>query len=105
MAGTGSSTQTQVTTNPSVTYTGLSPANSFAFSVTASNASGTGIAAQTSFGQAPILFPLGSSALTTGLDGSVWVTQDSGFIDGIDTGLVKDMLPGAVQQIVNNNGV
>lgn len=105
MAGTGSSTQTRVTTNPSVTYTGLSPANSFAFSVTASNAAGTGIAAQTSFGQAPFLFPLGPSALTTGLDGSVWVTQDSGFIDGIDTGLVEDMLPGAVQQIVNNNGV
>ena len=104
-AGTGSSSQTQVTTNPSVTYTGLSAANSYAFSVTASNAAGTGIAAQASFGQAPILFPLFPSALTTGLDGSIWVTQDSGFIDGIDTNLVKDMLPGAVQQIVNNNGV
>ena len=105
MAGYGSSTQTQVTTNTSLAYTGLAPSNSYAFSVTASNASGTGIAAQASFGQSPILFPLGPSALTTGLDGSVWVTQDSGFIDGIDTGLVKDMLPGAVQQIVNNNGV
>lgn len=50
MAGYGSSTQTQVTTNPSVTYTGLSAANSYSFSVTASNAAGTGIAAQASFG-------------------------------------------------------
>jgi len=103
--GTGSSSQTQVTTNTSLSYTGLAASNSYAFSVTASNAAGTSVAAQTGFGQAPILFPLFPSALTTGLDGSVWVTQDSGFIDGIDTNLVKDMLPGAVQQIVNNNGV
>ena len=48
--GTGSSSQSQVTTNTSLAYTGLSPSNSYAFSVTASNAAGAGIAAQTSFG-------------------------------------------------------
>ena len=88
--GTGSSTQTQVTTNPSVTYTGLSPANSYAFSVTASNAAGTSVAAQTSFGQAPIRVDQVPWALTTGLDGSIWVANSES-----DT----------VQQIVNNNGV
>ena len=68
MAGYGSSTKTQVTTNTSLAYTGLAPSNSYAFSVTASNASGTGIAAQASFGQAPISFPY-PVALATGQDG------------------------------------
>jgi streptogramin lyase len=88
--GTGSSSQTQVTTNTSLAYTGLLPSNSYAFSVTASNAAGTSVAAQTSFGQAPIRVGQSPWALTTGLDGSIWVANSTS-----DT----------VQQIVNNNGV
>lgn len=96
LTGSGSSTQTQVTTDPSVTYTGLSPANSYAFSVTASNAVGTSVAAQASFGQAPIAFPQ-PQALTTGLDGSIWV--------GSNNGIAPDGEPGLVTQIVKQNGV
>lgn len=96
LTGSGSSTQTQVTTNPSVTYTGLSPANSYAFSVTASNAVGTSVAAQASVGQAPITFPQ-PQALTTGLDGSIWV--------GSNNGIAPDGEPGLVTQIVKQNGV
>ena len=96
LTGTGSSTQTQVTTNPLVTYTGLSPANSYAFSVTASNAVGTSVAAQASFGQAPITFPE-PQALTTGLDGSIWV----GSLNGLD----PDGEPGLMTQFAKQNGV
>lgn len=96
LTGSGSSTQTQVTTDPSVTYTGLSPANSYAFSVTASNAVGTSVAAQASFGQAPIAFPQ-PQALTTGLDGSIWV--------GSAFGIAPDGEQGLVTQIVKQNGV
>ena len=100
MAGYGSSTQTQVTTNPSVTYTGLSPANSFAFSVTASNAAGTGIAAQASFGQAPIGFPY-PAVLATGQDGSIWVVNYNYSVD--DTG--EPVAESSLQQIVNQGGI
>lgn len=47
--GTATSTQTLVTSNTSVNYSGLSPASSYAFTVTASNASGSGPAATASF--------------------------------------------------------
>jgi hypothetical protein len=94
--GTGSSTQTRVTTDPSVTYTGLSPANSYAFSVTASNASGTGIAAQTSFGQAPIPFPRVFD-IASGSDGSIYATS-------YGSSLLQDSYFTNLQQIVNKSG-
>jgi len=45
----GTSSQTAVTSNTSVEYSGLSPANSYAFSVAARNANGSGPAATASF--------------------------------------------------------
>ena len=92
-AGSGNSSTTYVTSDTDYTFTGLSPANGYSFSVTASNAEGTSSAAQDSFGQAPIgvgQSPLGPYALTTGLDGSIWVANRSS---------------NTVQQIVNDNGV
>ncbi len=100
-AGYGSSTQTQVTTNPSVTYTGLSAANSYSFSVTASNAAGTGIAAQTSFGQAPISFPYPVVA-ATGQDGSIWVVNYNYSVDDTGEPVVE---ASSLQQIVNKGGI
>jgi hypothetical protein len=92
-AGSGNSSTAYVTSNTDYTFTGLSPANGYSFSVTASNAEGTSSAAQDSFGRAPIdvgQSPLGPYALTTGLDGSIWVANRSS---------------NTVQQIVNDNGV
>jgi streptogramin lyase len=91
-AGLGNSSTTYVTSDTDYTFTGLSPANGYLFSVTASNAEGTSSAAQDSFGQAPIgVDGMDSTALTTGLDGSIWVANDTSY--------------GTVQQIVKKNGV
>ncbi|MGA1785193.1 MAG: fibronectin type III domain-containing protein, partial [Pontimonas sp.] len=89
-AGSGNSSTTYVTSDTDYTFTGLSPANGYSFSVTASNAEGTSSAAQDSFGQAPIAVGKGPWGLTTGLDGSIWVANDN---------------LATVQQIVNDNGV
>jgi hypothetical protein len=89
-AGSGNSSTTYVTSDTDYTFTGLSPANGYLFSVTASNAEGTSSAAQDSFGQAPIAVGINPQGLTTGHDGSIWVSNYGG-----DT----------VQQIVNDNGV
>jgi CubicO group peptidase (beta-lactamase class C family)/streptogramin lyase len=48
--GTATSTQTLVTSNTSADFSGLSPASSYAFTVAASNARGSGPAATASFG-------------------------------------------------------
>ena len=48
--GTATSTQTLVTSNTSVDYSGMSPTSSYAFTVTASDARGSGPAATASFG-------------------------------------------------------
>jgi hypothetical protein len=86
--GTGStSSSVYTTTNTSYKFSGLSPANGYKFSVTASNADGTSSAAQDSFGQAAIAVGTSPAALTTGLNGSIWVAGNT------------------VQQIVNDNGV
>ncbi|MFM7361408.1 MAG: fibronectin type III domain-containing protein [Cyanobium sp.] len=102
IAGYGSSSQTQVTTNTSVSYTGLLPSNSYAFSVTASNAAGTGIAAQTSFGQAPISFLYPAVVAATGQDGSIWVVNYSYTVD--DAG-IPAYDGSSLQQIVNQGGI
>ena len=101
MAGYGSSTQTQVTTDTSLTYTGLSPANSYAFSVTASNAVGTSVATQASFGQAPIDFPY-PAVLATGQDGSIWVVNYKYSVDDAGEPAVQES---SLQQIVNKGGI
>jgi hypothetical protein len=90
-AGFGNSSTTYVTSDTDYTFTGLSPANGYSFSVTASNAEGTSSAAQDSFWQGPI-GGVGSypSSLTTGRDGSIWVANNNS---------------NTVQQIVNDNGV
>jgi hypothetical protein len=89
-AGSGNSSTTYVTSDTDYTFTGLSPANGYSFSVTASNADGTSSAAQDSFWQAPIGVGKHPDAVTTGHDGSIWVANS-----GSKT----------VQQIVNDNGV
>jgi hypothetical protein len=99
MAGYGSSSQTQVTTNTSLAYPGLAASNSYAFSVTASNAAGTSVAAQTSFGQAPIVFSY-PAALATGQDGSIWVVNYNYSVDGAG----EDVTYSSLQQIVNQGG-
>jgi len=86
--GTGNSSTTYVTSDTDYTFTRLSPASSYSFSVTATNADGTSSAAQDSFGQAPIGVGTDADALTTGLDGSIWVVNDDG---------------NTVQQIVKND--
>ena len=101
-AGYGSSTQTQVTTNPSVTYTGLSAADSYSFSVTASNAAGTGIAAQASFGQAPISFLYPAVVAAAGQDGSIWVVNYNYSVDDAGEPAVEES---SLQQIVNKGGI
>ena len=91
-AGTGNSSTTYVTSATDYKFTELSPANGYKFSVTASNADGTSPAAQDSFGQA-LIHVLGwpsYSSLTTGLDGSIWVSM---------------AITETVQQIVNDDGV
>jgi len=89
--GLGNSSITYVTSDTAYTFTGLSPANGYSFSVTASNAEGTSSAAQDSFGQAPIAVGEGPWGITTGHDGSIWVANKS---------------DNTVQQIVkNDNGV
>ena len=89
-AGTGNSSTTYVTSATDYKFTELSPANGYKFSVTASNAEGTSSPEKDSFRKAPI-FVLGlPNALTTGLDGSIWVAN---------------ILSSTVQQIVNDNGV
>ena len=74
-AGSGNSSTTYVTSATDYKFTELSPANGYKFSVTASNADGTSSAAQDSFGQAPIGVGTNPDALTTGLDGSIWVAN------------------------------
>jgi streptogramin lyase len=74
-AGSGNSSITYVTSDTEYTFTGLSHANGYLFSVTASNAEGTSSAAQDSFGQAPIVVGKKPDGLTTGLDGSIWVAN------------------------------
>jgi hypothetical protein len=91
-AGTGNSSTTYVTSATDYKFTELSPANGYKFSVTASNADGTSPAAEDSFGQA-LIHVLGwpsYSSLTTGLDGSIWVSM---------------AITETVQQIVNDDGV
>jgi hypothetical protein len=86
-AGSGNSSTTYVTSDTDYTFTGLSPANGYSFSVTATNAEGTSSAAQDSFGQAPIGVVGVPWDLTTDLDGAIWVAH---------------RLSNTVQQIVNN---
>jgi streptogramin lyase len=75
--GTGStSSSVYSTTNTSYKVSGLSPANGYKFSVTASNADGTSSAAEDSFGQAAIDVGVNPQALTTGHDGSIWVANE-----------------------------
>jgi hypothetical protein len=102
IAGFGSSSQTQVTTNTSLSYTGLLPSNSYAFSVTASNASGTGIAAQTSFGQAPISLLYPAVVAASGQDGSIWVVNYKYTVDDAGEPAVEES---SLQQIVNKGGI
>ena len=78
------------TTNTSYTVSGLSPANGYSFSVTASNSEGTSSSEKDSFRQAPIFVSGMPYALTTGLDGSIWVSN---------------WIPYTVHQIVNDNAV
>ena len=100
--GYGSSSQTQVTTNTSVSYTGLAASNSYAFSVTASNAAGTSVAAQTSFGQAPISFLYPAVVAATGQDGSIWVVNYDYTVDDAGEPAVEES---SLQQIVNKGGI
>jgi virginiamycin B lyase len=86
---TGSSRAVYVTSNTTYTFTGLSPANGYSFSVTATSSEGTSAALQENYWHAPIGVDLYPRALTTAMDGSIWVANE---ID--DT----------VQQIVNDNG-
>ena len=75
-AGNGTTTsQTHVTSQRSLTKAGLSSANAYAFSVVATNASGTSVAATAAFGQTPLATYDRSYALTTGSDGSIWVAS------------------------------
>ena len=75
-AGNGTTTsQTEVTSQKSATYTGLSPANAYAFSVVATNADGTSPSETAAFGQTPLTTYDRSYALTTGQDGSIWVAS------------------------------
>ena len=74
--GNGTTTsQTHVTSQRSLTQTGLSSANAYGFSVVATNASGTSVAATTAFGQTPLTTLDRSYAVTTGEDGSIWVAS------------------------------
>ncbi len=133
-AGTKTATtQTHVTSQTSATYTGLSPANAYAFSVVATNADGTSLSETAAFGQTPLTTYDRSYALTTGLDGSIWVAsaqfqtvtqltyadgiwtpqpaiQVSGEPIALTTGLdgsiwVSNLDASNVQQITNVNGV
>ena len=75
-AGNGTTTsQTHVTSQRSLAQAGLSSANAYAFSVVATNASGTSVAATAAFGQTPLATYDRSYALTTGSDGSIWVAS------------------------------
>jgi hypothetical protein len=89
-AGTGNSSTTHVTSDTEYTFSELSPANGYSFSVTASNSEGTSSSEKDSFRQAPIFVRGFPQALTTGLDGSIWVASLASM---------------TVQQIVNDNGV
>jgi hypothetical protein len=133
-AGNGTtSTQTHVTSQRSLTQAGLSSANAYAFSVVATNASGTSVAATAAFGQTPLTTLDRSYAVTTGQDGSIWVASAQfqtvnqiTFTDGVwtpqpaigvngepialTTGLdgsiwVSNLDASNVQQITNLNGV
>jgi streptogramin lyase len=86
----GSDPVTYLTFNNSYVFSGLNTTLAYSFSVTASNAEGTSSAAQDSFGQAPIGVGSHPTALTTGLDGSIWVANYNS---------------ATVQQIVNDSGV
>jgi streptogramin lyase len=133
-AGNGNTTsQTHVTSQRSLTQAGLSSSNAYGFSVVATNASGTSVAASAAFGQTPLTTLDRSYALTTGQDGSIWVasaqfqtvTQIT-FADGVWTpqpaigvngepialttgldGSIWASLPNGseVQQLTNANGV
>ena len=84
----GSDPVTYVTASTSYEFAGLSPV-SYTFTVVASNASGTSPAATVGFGQL-ISVGKGADALTTGLDGSIWVANP---------------LSSTIQQITQTGGV
>jgi streptogramin lyase len=132
----GSDPVTYFTSNTSYTFSGLNTGiTRYTFSVTASNAEGTSPAANVSYPVRQTAIDVGAYpyALTTGLDGSIWVANsDSNTVQqivkdngvwtaqpaigvglspqGLTTGLdgsiwVSNFFSNTVQQIMNDNGV